>query len=90
MFCIRRSHAGEGSRKDSGVTEGRKLFSLAGREYGYKGKEIAEFLGKDPAAVTGYLRRSQVLRAKMEGLILRLDAVGKNSIIKSDPTPDHS
>lgn len=58
--------------------EGRKLFSLAGREYGYKGKEIAEFLGKDPAAVTGYLRRSEDLRAKMEGLILRLDAVGKN------------
>ena len=58
--------------------EGRKLFSLAGREYGYKGKEIAEFLGKDPAAVTGYLRRGQDLRAKMKRLILCLNAVGKN------------
>src|SRR4030043_1119811 len=67
-----------GKGKDSGVMEGRKLFSLAGREYEYKGKEIAEFLGKDPAAVTGYLRRSQDLRAKMERLILRLDAAGKN------------
>jgi len=68
----------KGKGKDPGVMEGGKLFSLAGREYGYKGKEIAEFLDKDPAAVTGYLRRSQDLRAKMEVLILRLGAVGKN------------
>jgi REP element-mobilizing transposase RayT len=67
-----------GKGKNSGVMEGRKLFSLVGREYGYKGKEIAEFLGKDPAAVTGYLSRSQDLRAKMESLILRLDAVEKD------------
>ena len=67
-----------GRGKNSGVMEGRKLLSLAGREYGHKGKEIAEFLGKDPAAVTGYLKRSQDLRAKMESLILRLDAIGKN------------
>ncbi len=37
-----------GKGKDSGVMVGRKLFSLAGREYGDKGKEIAEFQGKDP------------------------------------------
>ena len=67
-----------GKGKDSGVMEGRKLFSLAGREYGYKGKEIAEFLGKDPAAVTGYLRRGQDLREKMERLILFFDGGGKN------------
>jgi hypothetical protein len=64
--------------KDSRVMEGRRLFSLAGREYGYKGKEIAEFLGKDPAAVTGYLRRGQDLREKMERLILFFDGGGKN------------
>jgi len=65
-----------GKGKDSGVMEERELFSLAGKEYGYKGKEIAEFLGKDPAAVTGYLRRGQYLRTKLESLILRLEAVG--------------
>jgi REP element-mobilizing transposase RayT len=59
--------------KHRGVMEGRRLFSLAGREYGYKGKEIADFLGKDPAAVTGYLKGSQSLRAKIEKLILRLE-----------------
>jgi predicted transcriptional regulator len=48
------------------------------KEYGYKGKEIADFLGKDPAAVTGYLRRAQDLRDKKERLILFLDSVGNN------------
>jgi len=67
-----------GKGKDSVVMEGRRLFSLIGREYGYKGKEIAEFLGKDPAAVTGYLRWSQELREKMERLIPLLDRVGNN------------
>ena len=67
-----------GKGKDSGVMEGRRLFSLAGREYGYKGKEIAEFLGKDPAAVTGYLRGEQDLREKMERLILFFDGGGKH------------
>ena len=65
--------------KNSGVMEGRKLLSLAGREYGYKGREIAEFMGKDPAAVTGYLKGSQELRAKMESFILRLDAGERKS-----------
>lgn len=67
-----------GKGKDSRVMEGRKLFSLTGKEYGYKGKEIAEFLRKDPAAVTGYLIRSQDLKAKMEGLIQRLEPDRKN------------
>ena len=49
---------------------------MAGTAYGYEGKEIAEFLGKDPATVTGYLRRGQDLREKMERLILFF--AGKN------------
>jgi len=68
----------KGKGKDVGVMEGRRLFSLVGREYGYKGKEIAEFLGKDPAAVTGYLRRGQDLQAKLESLFVRLEASEKN------------
>jgi len=59
--------------KDRGLMEGRRLFTLVGREYGYKGKEIAEFLRKDPAAVTGYLRGGQDLRAKIERLVLHLE-----------------
>lgn len=68
----------KGKGKDSEVMEGRKMFSLAGREYGYRGKEIAEFLGKDPAAVTGYLRRGLGLRGKMESLIVHLNGLGEN------------
>ena len=58
--------------------EGRRLLSLTGREYGYKGKEIAAFLEKDPASVTGYLRRDQDLQSKRERLIFLLDGGRKN------------
>ena len=51
---------------------------MVGREYGYKGKEIAEFMGKDLAAVTGYLRKGQDLREKMEIFILVFDGSRKN------------
>jgi putative transposase len=67
-----------GRGKNTGVMEGRRLFSLTAREYGYKGKEIAAFLAKDPASVTGYLRRGQDLRDKKERLNLLLDSVRKN------------
>jgi hypothetical protein len=58
--------------------EGRRLFSLAGREYGYKGKEIAAFLEKDPASVTGYLRGGQDFQGKEDRLIALLDGDRKN------------
>ena len=67
-----------GKGKGSGVMEGRRLLSLAGRQYGYRGRETATFLGKDPAAVTGYLRAGQDPRPKMEGLFFLLDGVRKN------------
>ena len=58
--------------KKSKVMEGRKLLSLAARECGYKGREVAEFLRKDPAAVTGYLKDEKSLRDKLERLFLLL------------------
>jgi REP element-mobilizing transposase RayT len=56
----------KGRRKETGVMEGRRLFSLAAKVYRYKGKEIAAFLEKDPASVTGYLRNRQDLRIKWQ------------------------
>ena len=53
-----------------GVMEGRKLFSLVGREYGCKGKEITEFLRNDPDVVTIYLKKGQDLQVKLESLFL--------------------
>src|SRR4030042_2512027 len=68
----------KGRGKDTGVMEGKRLFSLAGREYGYKGKEIAAYLSKDPASVTGYLRGGQDLRDKKERLDLLLGGIRNN------------
>ncbi len=48
------------------VLFGRRVFSLVAKEYGYKGREIAEYLQKDPAAVTGYLRRGGELGVAVE------------------------
>ena len=67
-----------GKGKDTRVMEGRRLFSLAGKEYGYKGKEIAAFLEKDPASVTGYWRSGQDLQDKRERLTPLLGAVRKD------------
>jgi putative transposase len=44
--------------KQARVMAGRRLLSVVAKTYGYKGKEIAEFLRKDPSAVAGYLRNA--------------------------------
>ena len=41
-----------GRGKAEGISSGRKLFSLVAKEYGYKGKEIAKFIRRDPAVVS--------------------------------------
>jgi hypothetical protein len=58
--------------KKSKVIEGRKLLSLAARACGYKGREVADFLKKDPAAVTGYLKKEKSLRPKLGKLFVLL------------------
>jgi len=55
--------------KQARVMAGRRLVSVVSKACGYKGKEIAEFLRKDPAAVTGYLRNAaeeRKMAAKVE------------------------
>lgn len=68
----------KGKGMDTRVMEGRRLLSLFGREYGYKGEERAAYLEKDPASVTGYLRRGQDLQSKTERLIFLLDGGRRN------------
>lgn len=51
------------------VSLGRKMMALLAEGYGYKRKEIAEFLGKDPAVVTRYLREKQSLCEEMESIM---------------------
>ena len=68
----------KGRGKDTRVMEGRRLPSLTERKCGYKGKEIVAFLEKDPASVTGYLRKGQDLQSKRERLIFLLDGGRRN------------
>jgi len=51
---------------------GRKVFSLMAKEYGYTGREIAEYLRKDPAAVMGYLRQGEGLRGEVEKVTVEI------------------
>lgn len=55
------------------VLWGRRLFSLVAKEYGYKGKEIAEYLEKDPAVVTAYSKGSGEFKMRVKELINHLE-----------------
>jgi putative transposase len=54
------------------ILTARRLFSILAKEYGYTGREIAAYLQKDPAAVTGYLRRSEEVRREVDTVITAL------------------
>lgn len=43
------------SGKARRLTEAKKIISLIANEYGYKNKEVAEYIGKDPMIVTRHL-----------------------------------
>ena len=42
--------------KGRDISLGRKLMSLVANAYGYKGREVAQYLRKDPAIITRYLK----------------------------------
>ena len=52
--------------KDRGISLGRKLMSIAANEYGYKGREVAKYLRKDPAIITRYLKERNELKKDAE------------------------
>ena len=52
--------------KEEGILFGRKVMSLVAREYGYKGQQIAEFLRRDPAVITRYLKEGKRLESEIE------------------------
>ena len=51
------------------VLRGRRVISLTAREYAYTGGEIAAYLKKDPAAVTGYLRQGVDLKEEVDKVV---------------------
>jgi putative transposase len=55
--------------KDRGITHCRKLLSLVANEYGYRGREIAKYMGKDPALITRYIKVKEELKKDAERVI---------------------
>jgi REP element-mobilizing transposase RayT len=59
--------------RDREILAVRKLVSFTAREFGYKGKEIAHFLQKDPSVVTRYLKDGENFKADMEHILKLLN-----------------
>lgn len=55
--------------KERWISFGKKIFSAVAREYGYKGKEIAKYIHKDPAIITRYLHEEEQLKEGVEKVI---------------------
>ena len=48
------------SGKEPSIMRARRVMTMTARAYGYRGREIADYLRKDPASVSGYLRGEDV------------------------------
>jgi REP element-mobilizing transposase RayT len=55
--------------KSENITLGRRLLNLVAKEYGYKGKEIGQYIRKDPAVITRDLKEKGKLEKEMEKVI---------------------
>jgi len=58
-----------GQSKAISISSGRKLLSLVAKEYGYKGKEISEYIKRDPAVVSIALKDRKQLEEDMGNVI---------------------
>jgi putative transposase len=58
-----------GKSKNREILTVRKLASLAAREFGYKGKEIALYLQKDPSVITRYLKEEDNFTADLKRVL---------------------
>lgn len=48
------------SSKGQAIMRARRVMTIVGKAYGYRGREIADHLRKDPASISGYLRGEDV------------------------------
>ncbi len=58
-----------GQSKAINISSSRKLLSLVAKEYGYREKEISEYIRKDPAVVSIALKGREQLEKDMENVI---------------------
>jgi hypothetical protein len=52
--------------RDEGLGSGRRVMSLAAKDYGYRGQEIAEYLQRDPSVITRYLKEGGKFEVEAE------------------------
>ena len=52
--------------KGEAVQSGRKVTSLVAKEYGYRGQKIGEYLWRDPAVITRYLKEGRRFETEVE------------------------
>ena len=64
--------------KDRGISLCRKVLCLVAYEYGYKGKDIAGYIHKDPAMISRHLKEKADLRGEAEKLIKTLKDMRPN------------
>ncbi|MBI5639950.1 MAG: transposase [Nitrospirae bacterium] len=67
-----------GKGKDRQISKGRQLLSVVAREYGYKCKEIAEYMRKDNSVVTRYLSEKENLKGAIGKVMEKLKEARTN------------
>ncbi len=60
--------------KDRDITRGRKMLSVVAHEYGYRGKEIAGYMRKDPALITPHIKEREEIGKDTAQVITTLKA----------------
>jgi REP element-mobilizing transposase RayT len=65
------------SAKEHAIMRARRVLTMAAKAYGYRGRDIAEYLKKDPASVSGYLQGDDLSTDVMK-IMRHLDAGRKN------------
>jgi hypothetical protein len=56
--------------KDGNISRGRKLFSLVAYDFNYKGREIAEYMRRDPALITRHIKEEEMKRDAARIIVL--------------------
>ena len=64
-----------GHSKAKEISSGRKLLSIVAKEYGYRGREIAQYIRRDPAVVSIALKEGKQMMKKMEKTIKCLNEI---------------
>lgn len=65
----------QGRSRDKGLVKAKKLFCLMALKYGYSGREIGRYMGKDPAIVTRYGKAKMLYEKDVEKITAHLSKI---------------